>query len=61
MPRVEMLMVFSYDVSDDRRRRRVAAILEDEMVRVQKSVFEARLNPVRTERLVKAIERELGP
>lgn len=61
MARVEMLMVFSYDISDNRRRRRVAKILEDSMVRVQESVFETRLSAQATDRLVRRIEPEMAP
>lgn len=61
MARVEMLMVFSYDIGDNRRRRRVAKILEDSMVRVQESVFETRLSAQATERLVRRIEPEMAP
>jgi CRISPR-associated protein Cas2 len=38
-----MLTVYCYDISNDRVRARVAARLEEEAVRVQESVFEARL------------------
>ena len=40
----EMLMVFCYDISDRRTRERVARFLEDRAVRVQESVFQARLS-----------------
>ena len=39
----EMLMVFAYDVVKDKVRARVADLLEAELVRVQKSVFEGRM------------------
>lgn len=61
MARVEMLMVFSYDIADDRRRRRVAKILEEAMVRVQESVFETRLSAAATERIVRRLEPEMAP
>jgi len=57
----EMLMVFSYDVSDDRRRRRVARRLEDEMSRVQKSVFEARMSRRAASRLAREVSALIGP
>lgn len=47
MPRSEMLMVFTYDVSQSRVRRRVAKILEDHATRVQYSVFEACMSETR--------------
>ena len=43
MARTEMLVVMTYDVSDNKRRRRLSKHLETRMTRVQKSVFEARL------------------
>lgn len=38
------VMVFCYDVSRDGARARVAALLETQLIRVQKSVFEGRLS-----------------
>lgn len=61
MARVEMLMVFSYDISDNRRRRRVAKILEDRLVRVQESVFEARLSSRETDMILRRLEPEMAP
>ena len=60
MSRGEMLTVFTYDVSSDRRRRRVARLLEDAATRVQDSVFEARLTKPRAESLSQRIAAELG-
>jgi CRISPR-associated protein Cas2 len=60
MPRAEMLMVFSYDIADDRRRRRIAEVLENQLVRVQESVFEGRLSAAASDRLAAAVEREMG-
>lgn len=50
-----MLRVICYDVAADHRRRKVADLLEQEAVRVQDSVFEARL----TEREATALTRRL--
>lgn len=50
------LLLVTYDVADDRRRRRVAKTLEGFGRRVQHSVFECRLRPA--ERA--ALERTLG-
>ncbi|MCF1504012.1 CRISPR-associated endonuclease Cas2 [Afifella sp. H1R] len=36
------LYVFAYDIADDRRRGRVASLLESRGLRVQESVFELR-------------------
>lgn len=60
MPRGEMLTVFTYDVSADRNRRRVARLLEDAATRVQDSVFEARLTKARAEALSQRVAAELG-
>lgn len=49
MARAEMLMVFVYDVSSSKRRRKVAHALEDHATRVQYSVFEARMDQRRAE------------
>lgn len=51
--RNEMLMVFVYDVSTNKARRKVAAVLEDGAARVQKSVFEARLSRAKAEKMAK--------
>jgi len=55
-----MLTVFTYDVTQDRRRRRVARLLEDAATRVQDSVFEARLTRARAEALSQRVAAELG-
>lgn len=56
MARDERLCVFCYDISSDRRRRRVARILEEEASRVQYSVFEARLTASKVKLLEARIE-----
>ncbi len=56
MATTRMLTVFTYDIADDRRRRRIAKLLEDRMVRVQESVFEARLTRGATKKLVRRLE-----
>lgn len=57
----EMMMVFTYDVSDNKRRRRVARRLEDEMTRVQKSVFEARMSRNAADRLAQEVAALIEP
>lgn len=54
-----MFTIFAYDISDDRKRRHVASILEDTAVRVQNSVFESWLTKRETERLSGRLERML--
>ena len=61
MARREMMMVFSYDITDAKRRRRVAKRLEDAMSRVQKSVFEARMGQAAADRLARDVVAQLGP
>lgn len=46
------LRVIVYDIADDRRRRKVASVLVDQAVRVQESVFEARLTNRQVEALL---------
>ncbi len=61
MARGEMLTVFSYDVSDDKRRRKIARLLEDAATRVQYSVFEVRMSRQRAEALAQRLAAHLGP
>ncbi len=60
MSRSEKLWVISYDISDNKRRRRVARQLEDVMTRVQFSVFEGRLSLRQTERLLEELRLVLS-
>lgn len=55
-----MRIVFSYDVSDDRRRARLAKGLKDFLVRVQYSVFEGEITPKDEDRLISLVHRELS-
>jgi CRISPR-associated protein Cas2 len=49
-------MVISYDISDDRRRRKVMKTLEDYGRRVQYSVFECQLLPAEFEKLKRVLK-----
>lgn len=60
MAKSEMLTVFTYDISANRRRRRVAKILEDAATRVQYSVFEARLTAAQAAAVAQRVAAELG-
>ncbi len=60
MPRGEMLTVFSYDVSKDKNRRKVARLLEDVATRVQYSVFETRLTRQKAEAVAQRVASHLG-
>ena len=55
MAEVEHTIVICYDIARPKTRRRVARFLEERMVRVQKSVFEGRLEPRRAYRLFDAV------
>jgi len=59
MSRDDSLRVLCYDVSSDRRRRKIARVLEERASRVQLSVFEARLNANALSRLVARVEKHL--
>lgn len=56
-----MLTVFCYDITRDKVRRQVAAFLEDVAVRVQESVFEARMTARRAEDVSQRIGLLLDP
>lgn len=51
------IRVFAYDIAKDKVRTKVAAVLEEVAVRVQYSVFEARL----TERQVDQVMQQIEP
>lgn len=51
MARGEMLTIFSYDVTKDKSRRRIARLLERAATRVQFSVFEARMTELKARAL----------
>jgi CRISPR-associated protein Cas2 len=59
MSRDSFLRILCYDISCNKRRRRVANILEDSGSRVQFSVFETRLTTRSLEKLVKKIVENL--
>lgn len=54
------LQVITYDISDDRRRRRIARLLEEVGTRVQFSVFELRVSDRKLGDLIEAAEAELS-
>ena len=59
--RREMLRVVAYDIADDRRRNRIADMLEEWGVRVQYSVFEMRLTNSEAKRLFASLRRVVEP
>ena len=52
-------VVVSYDITDDRRRNRMARVLKDYGSRVQYSVFEAVVNEEQLEELMERVEELL--
>lgn len=60
MARGEMLTVFAYDISENKRRRRMAALLEKVATRVQGSVFEAYLSRAKTLSISQRAAAHLG-
>lgn len=54
-----LLRVIVYDIADNRRRRKVAAALEERAARVQESVFEARLTRAQLARLHQRLKAHL--
>lgn len=46
-----------YDISDNKRRRKMVKVIESYGFRVQKSAFEAVLRPSKYEKLIKEIEK----
>lgn len=57
----EMMMVFCYDVSANKARRKVARTLEAQMTRVQYSVFECRMTRNRAQAIAQRAASYLGP
>lgn len=60
MARGEMLTVFSYDVVENKRRRKIAHLLEGAATRVQKSVFETRMTKAQADALAQRLASLLG-
>ena len=56
-----MSTVFSYDISQDRTRRKAARILEDAASRVQLSVFETRMTRDWAAAVAQRVAALLGP
>ena len=57
----QMVAVLSYDITRAQVRRRVADFLERRMTRVQKSVFEARMDVAAAQRLFGEVEKLVDP
>ena len=61
MARPDHLFVFAYDMEKDSARVKLARLLEGDLDRVQKSVFEGRLSLEAARRLAALSARLLGP
>jgi CRISPR-associated protein Cas2 len=59
MARGEMLTVFSYDVSKNKNRRKIARLLENNATRVQYSVFETRMTRQQAETIAQRLASHL--
>ncbi len=55
------LTVLAYDIADDERRRHVARVCEQRMLRIQESVFEAWMTAVERARLLDALRDLIEP
>ncbi|MCL6558685.1 MAG: CRISPR-associated endonuclease Cas2 [Firmicutes bacterium] len=55
-----MNVVVSYDITDDRRRNKLAKVLKDYGTRVQYSVFEVVVDGGRFEKMRRAIEKVIN-
>lgn len=55
----KQIFIIAYDISNNRRRRRVAKLLEAHGVRMNKSVFECFLTPASFKKLSKIINQKI--
>ena len=56
-----MHLLIPYDITDDKRRRRVEKILSSYGVRVNYSVFEVETSSAKYRKLIRALEAESNP
>jgi CRISPR-associated protein Cas2 len=56
-----MFWVVSYDIADDKRRRKVVKVMEGYGRRVQFSVFECELNQTKLNRMERALKKAIHP
>ena len=52
--------VLAYDISDDKRRQKIARVCESMAERVQGSVFEGYLTPAELEKLAKKVQKVMN-
>lgn len=60
MSKSQRRYLIAYDVCDDRRRSRVATILQSYGSRLQYSLFQVDISPARLERLAAQLEKEIS-
>ena len=56
-----MLLLIAYDIANQKRLRKVARLMQNYGVRVQRSVFECSLSPQRAARLIEKVKPLLKP
>lgn len=60
LSRRKYFVVVAYDISDDKRRRKISEVLKDYGVRVQYSVFECMLDYKRLKEMEKRVVRRMN-
>lgn len=55
------MILVAYDIPDDGRRQKIAGLLEDYGIRLQKSLFVCRLLPAARKSLLSALKRIVNP
>ena len=55
------MMIVAYDITHPRRLQKVAGIMKDYGVRVQKSIFEVGVDPLRFQQMRHRVERVIDP
>ncbi len=56
-----MFVLIAYDISNDKRLRKVARAMQSFGVRVQRSVFECRINPAQLDALIARVKLVIKP
>lgn len=55
-----MFLVVSYDITDDKRRTRLAKVVEDYLTRVQYSVFEGEIDEKHLQEMLKRVRKVIA-
>lgn len=56
-----MNMIVAYDIADEKRLARVAKVIKDYGIRVQKSIFELEISPLTFTEMKARVEKEMVP